>query len=287
MFLPLFGAALALFAMAQQEPYKERGNKKNKDSVHGKNFILIERWDSTNSKKSQKGGSITIRFSGKDSCSPKDTSQVKTNWGVFDLGFANYTDDSNYPSAIAAGYLKPGIGKSNMKLNASKSSNVNIWILMQRRPLIAKNCFVKYGVGFEMFNFRFDNWISYRQNPSPNVFMDTSVSFSKNKLFVSYLSIPLMFNLTNGKSGKNQLSGSLGISAGYLLAARNKQISTQRGKEKFRGNFDLLPWRLAAIGELAIGHIRFFSSYSLTPLHDQSTHLSQNPYSFGVRFSKW
>ena len=40
------------------------------------------------------------------------------------------------------------------------------------------------------------------------------------------------------------------MSAGYLWNAKNKQISGERGKEKFRGNFNLNDWRFATIGEL-------------------------------------
>ena len=94
-----------------------------------------------------------------------------------------------------------------------------------------------------------------------------------------------MVNVNTSPGRKKGLSFSGGVSAGYLIGSRNKQISAERGKVKVKGDFDLEPFRLAYIGELGIGPIRLFGSYSMRPLHEHS--LKQYPYSFGVRLSNW
>ena len=94
-----------------------------------------------------------------------------------------------------------------------------------------------------------------------------------------------MVNLTTHPGQKKGLSFSAGVSAGYLVASRNKQISDERGKIKTRGDFDLEQFRLAYIGELALGPVRLFGSYSMQPLHENG--LKQYPYSMGIRFSNW
>jgi hypothetical protein len=93
------------------------------------------------------------------------------------------------------------------------------------------------------------------------------------------------FNLTPSK--ENGLSFSAGVSAGYLLNSRNKQISNERGKVKYKGDFNLQPWRVAAIGELGLGPIRLYGSYSLNNLYKESTGLDQIPYAVGIRFSRF
>jgi hypothetical protein len=173
-----------------------------------------------------------------------------------------------------------------MRLNAGKSSNVNLWIFMQKMNVSKHILNLKYGLGLEMYNFRYDRSVSYRKDPAPFVFNDT-ISFSKNKLYAGYITAPLMINIDTRPGKKNGLTFSAGVSAGYLIASRNKQVSNERGKVKYKGDFDLEPFRLAAIGEVGLGPVRLYGSYSLNKLHRTSTGLDQTPFAFGVRFSNW
>ena len=96
-----------------------------------------------------------------------------------------------------------------------------------------------------------------------------------------------MININPTPNNNNGFSLSAGISAGYLIARRNKQISNERGKVKYKGDFDLEPFRLAAIAEVGLGPVRLYGSYSLNKLHRSSTGLDQTPFAFGIRFSNW
>jgi hypothetical protein len=81
---------------------------------------------------------------------------------------------------------------------------------------------------------------------------------------------------------------SAGMSAGYLVDARNKQISSERGKQKHDGNFNLNNWRFATIGELGVGGIRLYGSYGLTNMFEQSvSRIEFHPYTIGLRFSNF
>lgn len=219
---------------------------------------------------------------------PYKPSKLSTNWWIFDLGFANVNDKTNYAGSDAQNFLRSaGAGgkpiKDDLKLRASKSSNVNIWIVMQRLNLAKGYLNLKYGVGLEMFNLRYDNNIRY--NRSPNYIYKDSISFSKNKLYAGYATVPFMLNINTSPGRKKGLSISAGISAGYLVGSHTKEVSKERGKEKTKGDLGLEKFRLACIGELGIGPIRLFGSYSLTKLHENG--LEQYPYSLGIRFSNW
>ena len=89
----------------------------------------------------------------------------------------------------------------------------------------------------------------------------------------------------NTSPGKKGLSFSAGVSAGYKIGSRNKQISNERGKQKIKGDLGLEQFRLAYIGELGIGPIRLFGSYAMSKLHENG--LEQYPYSLGIRLSNW
>ena len=219
--------------------------------------------------------------------------KVSTNWWIFDLGFAGNRDQTNYASTVGnTSYLRTygaangAPSKQTFNLNNGKTTNVNLWFFMQKVSVIKQAVFLKYGLGMEMYNFRYDSRVSYRRENSPFVYND-SISFTKNKLYAGYLSVPFMLHVNATPGNKKGFSFSAGVSAGYLIGSRNKQISAARGKQKYKGDFDLSPLRTAIIGELGIGPVKLYGSYSLNTLHESYTKLEQYPFAVGIRFSNW
>jgi len=213
----------------------------------------------------------------------------RTSYFDWDFGFANYIDKT--PLLLYAaiyppmGNTAPYMNSNSLTLNNLKSSNVNLWFVQQRVKLIKNFASLQYGVGFEMFNFRFEKNISFRDDIVGKIKYD-DVQFSKNKLFVKYLTVPLKFNFNLTPGANKPLHASIGMSAGYLLKARNKQISTERGKEKYEGNFNLNNWRVATIGELGFGNFTLYGSYSHTNLFDDNqTILNMAPIAIGIKLS--
>ena len=231
---------------------------------------------------------------------PKKHSRVSTNWGIVDLGFSNYSDNTNYSTAGSYLVNKPGspaIGKDDFKLKTGKSINVNIWLFMQRVSLVKRYVNLKYGLGLELNNYRYKSTasLSYREGGvipysggaltnAPFIFRD-SISFTKNKLAADYLTVPLMLNFTtHGKQNKG-VSLSVGVSAGYLYSQRNKQKSDERGKLRNKGDYDLERFKFSYIAELGLGPIRLYGSYSPKSMYEKS--LDIKPYTVGLRFSNW
>ncbi len=285
LFLATILVANQLFAQADTTT-----NKKTDTLVSG-NFIIVKKPNDKNYKNddTSKKKSFVINIGGNKKNRNKN---ISTNWWIFDLGFTNLRNNTNYANAQAGPYLKTlstaagTVNENSMKLNAGKSSNFNVWFFMQKLNVTKHIVNLKYGLGLEMYNFRYDRNLSYRKDPNPIVFNDT-VSFSKNKLYVGYITAPLMININTNPNKSSALSFSAGVSAGYLISSRNKQVSDARGKVKYKGDFNLQPFRLAAIAEVGLGDIRLFGSYSLNRLHDTNTRLEQYPFSFGIRFSNW
>ncbi len=213
----------------------------------------------------------------------------RTSYFDWDFGFANYIDKT--PMLLYAaiyppmGNTAPYMNSNSLALNNLKSSNVNLWFVQQRVKLIKNFASLQYGVGFEMFNFRFEKNISFRDDIVGKIKYD-DVQFSKNKLFVKYLTVPLKLNFNLTPGANKPLHASIGMSAGYLLKARNKQISIERGKEKYEGNFNLNNWRVASIGELGFGNFTLYGSYSHTNLFDDNqTILNMAPIAIGIKLS--
>jgi hypothetical protein len=261
-------ASLAVFAQ------NDSTSKDQADTIKVGNMIIIKKHTPGNNRNPDKTVVVERKL--------KKPSRISTNYLILDLGFANVKDDTQYP------YLSAGSGQSftkgDLKLKTWKSSNVNLWFFMQRLNITKGVLNLKYGLGLEMFNFRYENNISYHKGSPAYIFRD-SVNFSKNKLYAGYLSVPFMLNINTSPGKKEGLTFSAGVSAGYLIGSRNKQISNERGKVKLKGDLDLEKFRLAYIGELGLGPVRLFGSYSITTLHENG--LKQHPYSLGFRLSNW
>jgi hypothetical protein len=231
----------------------------------------------------------------------RKSSNFNTSSFVFDLGFSNWVDKTNYANAASQNYLvsRPGQGtlnSSDFNLRTIKSVNVNIWFFMQRINLISHVVNLKYGLGLELNNYRFESDISLHKsgfNPynqsqfidHPFVFQD-SVSFRKDKLAADYVTIPVLLNIsTNPHSENRGITLSAGVSVGYLYSNRNKQISSARGHQKIRGDLGLESWKFAYIAELGMGPIHLYGSYSPNSIFSKG--LQFMPYSVGLRFSNW
>ena len=293
-----------LFAGAQTDSSYAKSDSVliKQDTIKVGNFFIIKKGNEYSRPNSAivKIGKVTINANDLDSNpvikierkkpAPK---KVSTNWWIFDLGFAGNRDETNYATAIGnTSYLRSfgaangAPNKQTFNLNNGKTTNVNLWFFMQKVSIVKQAVFLKYGMGMEMYNFRYDSRVSYRKESFPYLYND-SISFTKNKLFAGYLSVPLMLHVNTTPGNKKGFSFSAGVSAGYLVGSRVKQKSEERGKQKYKGDFDLSPFRTALVGELGIGPVKLYGSYSLNTLHESYTRLEQYPFAVGIRFSNW
>lgn len=254
--------------------------------------------DSTKSEKADTvriGGIIIVRKGDKNDTTQKRSvdvfqnkrkkpSNLSTNWWVLDLGFANFHDRTNYASP-AAQQFAPGSNEDWFKLRTGKSVNVNIWVFMQRLNLIKNVVNLKYGMGVELNNYRFDQeTIVFQENPTLVRMNQELKGIKKNKLAADYLTVPMMlnFNFTPKRSKGFGFSG--GVSAGYLYSSRQK-FKDNDDKDKTHDDFNLNKWKLSYIGELSLGPVRLYGSYAFKSMWEKG--LDQTPYNVGVRFSHW
>lgn len=265
--------------------------------------IVITSFAQTDSTKAERvdtikvGGIIIIRKGDKNDTSgkkeevnvfkvsdwKKKPSRSNTNWWILDLGFANFTDETNYTAAAASGFTQAGITEDDLQPRTGKSINVNIWIFMQRLNLIKKVVNLKYGLGLELNNYRFDNEAVRIQEDPTRIVLDNELKdIKKNKLAADYLTVPMMLNFNFAPSKKNGFGFSAGVSGGYLYSARQK-FKIDDDKDKTHDDFDLRKWKLSYIGELSLGPVRLYGSYATKSMWEKG--LDQTPYTVGLRFS--
>ena len=210
---------------------------------------------------------------------------LSTTWLNMDFGFNNVKDNTNYSGSENWDYAK-GSNADWFNQRNNKSINFNLWIVMQRLNMIKHVVNLKYGLGLEYYNFRYEENIRFSKNP-PAIKMDPVIEYSKNKLALNYVTVPLMlnFNFTPKNNEFRSFGLSAGISASYLYNSRQKYISNETGKAKLKGDLGLEDFKLAYIGEVKLGPVSLYGSYATKSMFRKE--LDQTPYAVGIRLGTW
>lgn len=270
--LAVIAAGIAITSSAQADT----ADKQKADTIKIGGMVIIRKGDKSDTSRNR-----NITFPGRK----RRPSNLSTNWWVLDIGFANLNDHTNYSAATSQGFIAPGMTADNFNLRSGKSVNVNIWVFMQKLNMIKHVLNLKYGVGVELNNYRFDDErIQINKNPTRIALNQDYKGIRKNKLAADYVTVPMMLNLnfTPGREKGFGVSG--GLSAGYLYSARQK-VKIGDDKNKTHGNFDLRKWKLSYIGELNLGPAKLYGSYALKSMWEKG--LDQTPYNVGIRFGRW
>lgn len=275
------------------------------DTIQVKGLIIVQGKD-------QNGKKIFKLYNDTAYARTKLKKNLQTRWFVFDLGFNNYMDRSDYMGAAALAYFavpseyyaglntaynytavglntlapRPGsapLTPSEFKLITGKSVNVNVWLFQQRLNVYKHKLNLIWSLGMEINNYRYARSISYVPGYPTKIIRD-SVNFSKNKLLAEYVSVPLMLNFNSNPARPSRaFKMSMGVMGGYLVKAKTKQISKERGKMGRVDDFNLNKWKLSLTGDIGYGPVKLYGSFALTPLHDYG--LEQYPFSVGLRFN--
>jgi len=211
-------------------------------------------------------------------------SNISTNWVIFDIGFSNYNDKTDYNSAEAQSFA-PGGSHESFKLNTWKSRNINIWFFMQRLNLIQHIVNLKYGLGMELNNYFYDDTRVHLNTDPTLITMDSAFAhLTKNKLAADYLTVPLMINFNFTPHQERGFGVSFGVSAGLRYSSRQK-IKEGGDVHKVHDDFSLSDWKISYVGEILLGPVKLYGSYATQSMWSKG--LDQTPYTVGVRISNW
>ncbi len=213
---------------------------------------------------------------------------ITTNWLIIDVGYSGFNDITNYSSAEAQAFLHDpqGVPLNPGDFNTkSVISNFDLWFFMQKLNIYKHVVNLKYGFGIQNNDYYYKTPITYIDGAVPYV-ERSDKHFSRNKLAADFFTVPVMLNITTNPGRRyGGLQLSFGVSAGYLYASRQKQISAESGKQVVKTDFNLDRWRINYVAELGVGPVKIYGSYGLTPVHKYG--VEQMPYTVGLRFSSW
>ena len=272
--LLLTGICIALTSLAQTDSTET----KKSDTIRvGSMIIIRNKNDKDDQEKKHDQESVTPKKKAKKS-------NVSTNWWIVDVGISQFKDQTSYSDMIGMGILPAGANEDWFNLRNGKSINVNVWAFMQKVNIVKHVVNLKYGLGIELNNYSYSENIKYPGGRNPLVIMDTK-EYSKNKIAADYITVPMMLNFNFTPDRRKGFNLSVGASAGYLYASRQKTVSGETGKRKEYGNYDLNPWKISYIGEIGLGPVRLYGSLATESMYKNS--LDHTPYNIGIRLSSW
>lgn len=214
--------------------------------------------------------------------------KFRVQYLMVDFGINALDDRTDYSSEAARAFVQVPEGVRNENLftmRTDRSFNVNLWPVIGKYQLYRSDnqkIYLSFGAGFQFYNFKFNKSIRYINDPNPAIVMD-SIEFSKNKLGMTIGSIPIMLTCKTRLADKAWLVYGAGITGGFRIASWIKQVSEDRGTDKYHDKFNLNDFNSCITGEVGIsGYFRLYATYQITPLHQYA--LNQHPFCIGLRF---
>jgi hypothetical protein len=232
------------------------------------------------------GKDVTKVIWGKDSTklAKKDAALFKDNDLHLNLGLNGMNGNP--------GQLTPALLSSDFDLKTLNSTFVSIAIDESMNLVSgAKSAWrLGYGVSVDWYNFQFDHSRVIQKSASgqtifqPIISKGAEIDLEKNKLAVSYVTLPLMSQFVFRKVSAIQMI-SFGGYASYRLTSWTKTKEDKSGdRNKESSNFNLNQFRYGLRAEFAFRRFPdLFFNYDLNPLFESNTGLKMNGFSFGVK----
>lgn len=205
------------------------------------------------------------------------------HWTGFELGVASFVEKSD----------------NFMELSYPKSSAVNINLLQYNIPIASNRFGIVTGMGLSWYNFRFKNKVTLVEKTIDNKSYTTQVdiderytrneNIKKSKLTVSYLTIPILFEL---QSTNKKTYIAAGVIGGLKLGSHTKIKFSDGDKEKDFDDFYIRPYKADATIRLGLGICRVWGTYSLIPLFEKNKlydsinkkYVTKTPIAIGLSF---
>ena len=298
---------IAMIILALLLSLGEAFSQEKKETIYEKDnvkIIVTEDGDTTKKRKGLEGMSISIGTNGikiRDAVKKKKKHK-KLHVGMnFDFGVNNIIDNTNYTGSSATNGLVVvdttvrDLNSNDLKLRNGKSINFNFWPVWLKQDVAKHNVQIETGLGFQFFNYRYSTAVRHTDAvpANPNIppmlastlkpgFNDVTdpnqlTGKAKNKLGVSYVSIPLMIRFnSNKKNGHRYFIGG-GVIGSYKLKSWTKFYG-----DKSSGNYAINDWMTQVTAELGVtGIIKLYGTYALQSMY--SNGLDRRPFAIGIR----
>jgi hypothetical protein len=208
--------------------------------------------------------------------------KTQAHWGGFELGY-NTWGKKPFSTALPTGY-------EFLELNSGESVAVNLNFFDWNAKLSGRRLMFVTGLGISWNNWRFQGDRTLIANaPVLSANYDT-IGYLKNKLTVSYVTMPLLFEFNTNDMEKKTFHVGTGIIFGYKLDSHTKQTYDINGdghKVKLFDDFNLDPFRYDATLRVGYRGYTVFVSYGLNWLFKRNQAPELHPLTFGLTLLNW
>lgn len=210
---------------------------------------------------------------------PSKPQKTGGNWAGFELGFNGLvTDDGKNIDDL----------DGNLELITEKSIAVHFNFYEKDFKLYKHYVLASTGVGLSYNNYRFRKNIDLKSdNPVFDYTVNDSVNYRKNKLTVSYVTVPVLLTINTSENPKKAFHLTTGMIFAYRLGSHTKKVYNENGdkkKDKNYDDFNIEPFRYDATLRLGYRQFTVFANYALTDLFKNNQGLASaiHPWTMGV-----
>lgn len=181
----------------------------------------------------------------------KKTVSMGLVFNRIDLGFSRYLDQGSFTLSAANSFLD---------FEPAKTSNFGFdFFEMKFRPDDNFNFFIAAGLDWN--HIRLQKNVTIQKDQPVLTAIEDNVEFSKNRFSSRYLRIPIGFDFSSKMQNGKRFHVVVGPELGFLLNGKLKQISKERGKEKFKDDYNFNPFRYGAFARIGYSNTGIFAKY--------------------------
>lgn len=205
---------------------------------------------------------------------------VDVHWAGFELGFNGLVNDD---------YEMPSEGNW-YDLNFGKSVAVNINFFDIDFPLYSNYIKAFTGLGLSYNNYRFRKDFTLISSEKQIAVQFDSISYTKNKLTMSWLTVPLMIEFNTSQYNSKSLHLAAGMTFSYMIGSHTKHVyyeGSEKVKTKEFNDFHLTPFRYELSARIGFSNYTLFANYALSELFRDKQGPVLHPWSFGITVVGW
>ncbi len=198
------------------------------------------------------------------------------------LGLMMNTFMSNY------GVMNTAPSYAFMETEFSRSLGIQLNFMEFNYNIIKEKVGITTGLGLSIMNYRLGDEVRLTGD-SVAIFSnpDALSNTIRSKLTVSYLTLPLMFELqSNNGNNSNSFHFGIGVFGGVKVGSHSKIVTNDGGKDNFKSqdDFHLNPFRYGAMVRLGWNSVNLFAQYSISEMFQAGEGPVVYPMEFGFSF---
>jgi hypothetical protein len=192
-----------------------------------------------------------------------------------DLGYTRLIDNGSFTLSPENEFLDYRGGKTS----------IFSFDIVQMGYRFNQNFKIYFAGGFDWTHIRLNRDITIQPNQNALTYVEDDIHYSKNRFSSSYAHIPLNFELRTKENEKGKRFYFVaGPEVSFLLNGKVKQVSKERGKEKFKDDYNFQALRYGATARFGYDGIGLFTKLYFNDMFATPAQKGLTNMAFGITF---